>query len=169
MAFKIGAELRSARGVATLAGFHLVAPLPERPGSPCASGSAGCYAGLNAVTTVGGVHHRRDFDMLPISGVTVRVSFENYYAEDQSHEIDTNSKGVARFPGQRLYASVARRCYYTLMAARAGVHASFGPYASAVAFGNGTEASALDSNGNVLFWRGEPSHIESRIVLTQEE
>jgi hypothetical protein len=101
--------------------------------------------------------------------MTVRLSYENYSAEDESHEVDliTDQKGLITFPGRTLLASMLRRCYYTLLSARAGVHASFGPSASAFAFGNGMEGSALDSKGNILFWRGTPSQLQSLIVVNR--
>ena len=107
----------------------------------------------------------------PVSGLTVRLSYQDYSAESESHEVDkiTDQRGSVTFSGQKLHASLFRRCYYTLLSARAGVHASFGPYASVIAFGDGWEGSAVDAKGNVLFWRGKPMRMGSRIVLDRSK
>ena len=69
--------------------------------------------------------------------MTVRLSYQNYSLEDESHEMDriTDQRGQVTFPAQTIHASFLRRCYYTVLSARAGVHASFGPSASVFAFG----------------------------------
>ena len=106
----------------------------------------------------------------PIPGMTVRLSYQNYSLEDESHEIDriTDQRGQVTFPAQTIHASFLRRCYYTLLSARAGVHASFGPSASVFAFGKGMEGSDVDpKRGIPVFWRGTPSQMQSRIVINR--
>jgi hypothetical protein len=105
-----------------------------------------------------------------IPGLTVRLSYQNYSLEDESHEMDkiTDQRGQVTFPAQIIRASLLRRCYYTLLSARAGVHASFGPAASVFAFGEGMEGSAVDPKRGILtVWRGTPSRMQSRIVVNR--
>ncbi len=75
----------------------------------------------------------------PVSGITVRLTYRNYSAEQESHEIDatTNAHGHVAFKAQTLSASLGRRVAATLQSAAAGVHASFGAHATVFAFGNG--------------------------------
>jgi hypothetical protein len=106
----------------------------------------------------------------PIPGMTVRLSYQNYSLEEESHEMDriTDQRGQVTFPAQTIHASFLRRCYYTLLSARAGVHASFGPSASVFAFGKGMEGSDVDpKRGILVFWRGTPSQMQSRIVINR--
>jgi hypothetical protein len=106
----------------------------------------------------------------PIPGMTVRLSYQNHSAEDASHEVDgiTDQRGQVTFSAQALHASCIRRCYYTLLSARAGIHASFGPSASVFAFGKGMEGSDVDpKSGTLVFWRGTPSQMQSRIVISR--
>jgi hypothetical protein len=106
----------------------------------------------------------------PIPGMIVRLSYQNYSAEHESHEVDkiTDERGQVTFSAQTLHASFIRRCYYTLLSARAGVHASFGPYASVLAFGQGKRGSDVDPTGSVLVsWRGAPSQMQSRFVINR--
>ena len=62
----------------------------------------------------------------PVPGVTVRLSYTNYSAERQGHETDrtTDESGRAAFSRETLWASSLRRGFYTVLSARAGVHAS---------------------------------------------
>jgi hypothetical protein len=101
-------------------------------------------------------------------GATVRVTFRNYSAESQSHEVDaiTDSQGHARFSAQILSASLGRRVVATLSSAKAGVHASFGVHASVFASYEGVEGFAVDERNFLVDWTGKPDHIESRIVVT---
>jgi hypothetical protein len=104
----------------------------------------------------------------PVSGVTVRLTYENYSAERQSHEIDatTDAQGHVLFSAQTLSASLGRRVVGTLFSARAGTHASFGPHAGVFVFGNGLEGSDIDKQRDVIVdWTGKPDHMESRIVV----
>jgi hypothetical protein len=104
----------------------------------------------------------------PVSGVTVRLSYWNYSAERQSHEIDsvTDTHGHAAFASQTLSASLGRRAFATVLSATAGVHTSFGPHAAVFAFANGLQGFDIDKERNlVVDWTGKPDHMESRIVV----
>jgi hypothetical protein len=105
----------------------------------------------------------------PVSGVTVRLTCRNYSAERDSHETDaiTDAQGRVAFSAQTLSASLGRRIVATLLSARAGTHASFGPHASVFAFGNGLEGFAIDKQNLVVDWAGKPGHMESRIVVVE--
>ena len=104
----------------------------------------------------------------PVSGVTVRLTYRNYSAESGSHETDaiTDVQGHVAFSSQTLSASLARRIIAVSLSAMAGIHASFGPHASAFAFGRGLQGFAIDEGRNVLLdWTGKPDRMESRIVV----
>jgi len=94
----------------------------------------------------------------PIPGMTVRLSYQNYSLEDQQHEMDriADQRGQVKFPAQTIYASFLRRCYYTLLSAGAGVHASFGPSASVFAFGKGMEGSDATLSAAFSCFGGAP-------------
>jgi hypothetical protein len=101
----------------------------------------------------------------PLADINVRLSYQNYSAEAQSHEITqrTDQSGHAVFQPQFEKASLWQRLYYTGSAATAFVHASFGRHAYVFAFGDGYEGSAL--NGEyVTDWTGKPDTMQSRIV-----
>ena len=103
----------------------------------------------------------------PISGVVVRLNYENYSIENYSHEQDlvTDANGHVTFPAHRSSASMLRRCYFTAKSALALAHASFGPQAYVNASGKGREGSVI-SNGVITNWTGHPDRINSRIVAT---
>lgn len=67
----------------------------------------------------------------PLSGMSVRLVYENYSAEKQGHELTllTDAAGHALFPPQYQRACLFRGIFYTALEARAGVHASFGRHA----------------------------------------
>jgi hypothetical protein len=105
----------------------------------------------------------------PVSGVTVRLTCRNYSAERDAHETDltTDSRGHVMFAPRTVSASLGRRLLVTLSSAAAGAHASFGPHASMLVFGNGLEGVAVNrQNDRVVDWTGKPEHMESRIVVT---
>lgn len=105
----------------------------------------------------------------PVPGATVRISFQNYSAERESHEMDaiTDGQGHPKFSAQTLRASLGRRVVAILSSATAGVHASFGPHASVDAFFDGLQSFAVDEQRNaVLDWTGKPGRMESRIVVS---
>jgi hypothetical protein len=104
----------------------------------------------------------------PVSGMTVRLSYRNYSAESESHEIDaiTDTYGHVVFGAQMLTASLGRRAVVALLSATAGVHSSFGSHATVVAFGRGLQGFDVDKERNlVVDWSGKPDHMESRIVV----
>jgi hypothetical protein len=104
-------------------------------------------------------------DGRPIPGINVRLVYENYSAEGQSHEITltTDENGHALFPPQYERASLLQRLFYTATSAGAGAHASFGRHAFVFAFGGGYEGDAV-SGQHVTDWHGSPAALESRIV-----
>jgi hypothetical protein len=101
----------------------------------------------------------------PLSGINVRLAYEDYSAEGQGHELTmtTDQTGHALFLPQYERASFFQRVFYTLSSATAGVHASFGRHAYVFAFGGGYEGDAV-SGKYVTDWRGFPGTMESRIV-----
>jgi hypothetical protein len=104
----------------------------------------------------------------PIPAVLVRLSYTNYSAEDSDHQVDrmTNESGQAAFQKRTLHASLLRRAYYTLLSARAGVHASFGPSATVTAFRDGIVGNDVDPKTDILvFWHGQPNQMVSNIVM----
>lgn len=104
----------------------------------------------------------------PVSGVTVRLVYQNFSAELKSREVDaiTDAHGHARFSAQWLSASLGQRIRAVLSSAAGGAHSSFGPHAYVLAFVNGLEGFALDEQKNVVVdWTGKPDHMESRVVL----
>ena len=107
----------------------------------------------------------------PVSGITVRLTYRNYSAETESHEIDaiTNEQGHVEFEAQTLSVSLGRRAAAILLSATAGVHAGFGPHASVFAFGNGLQGFAIDNRNVMVDWTGKPGHMESRIIVTPQK
>ncbi len=108
----------------------------------------------------------------PVAGITVRLSYQNYSAERESHEIDatTDHKGHVVFGARTLTASVARRMVAMVSSAKTGIHSSFGQHARIIAFGNGLVGFDIDPRRNVLVERtGQPDHMESRIVVAPEK
>lgn len=101
----------------------------------------------------------------PLSGMLVRLNYENYSVENNGHEIDlyTNASGRVAFPARRRFALTLSRCYYTALSASALAHASFGPSAYVDAFGPGLEGSAM-SNGAIYFWKGDPDKVNTTII-----
>jgi hypothetical protein len=101
----------------------------------------------------------------PIEGMTVTLTYQNYSAEPEGHseQKQTDAGGYVVFSPRSLKASRWRRIVTTLQSATAGVHASFGPHAWVMAYGNGLDGIAV-SNGYVTDWTGAPSRMASRIV-----
>jgi hypothetical protein len=102
----------------------------------------------------------------PRAGISVRLVYQNYSAEGQSHEVTlrTDENGRVLFPVQYGRASLLQRLVYTVSSAAAGVHASFGRHAYIFAFGDGYEGTAVTGK-YVTDWRGTPESMESRIVV----
>lgn len=103
----------------------------------------------------------------PVEGMTVRETWQNYSVESTGHETDrqTDVNGHATF--------VARKTEYSLLSQVAGtasalshfnVHASYGPHATAFAFGKHLEGVATTGE-YVTDWTGYPSSMQSRIVV----
>jgi hypothetical protein len=105
---------------------------------------------------------------MPVSGITVRLTYRNYSAEPVSHEIDavTDARGHVEFGARTLSASFFSRFVSTISCAMGGTHASFGPHAWVFAFGGSLEGLDIDKRRNVVVdWTGKPDHMESRIVV----
>jgi hypothetical protein len=102
----------------------------------------------------------------PLQGMTVRLSYQNYSAESESHEEDlqTDANGHVVFHPQSLRASRITRALAMARSATAGVHASFGPHAWVWAFGKGLEGVAEVTN-----WNGAPPRMASKIVAKPGE
>jgi hypothetical protein len=101
----------------------------------------------------------------PIEGMTVILTYQNYSAESEEHseQKQTDALGYVAFLPRSLKVSRLRRIVTTVQSARAGVHASFGPHAWVMAYGNGLDGTAV-SNGYVTDWNGAPARMVSRIV-----
>jgi hypothetical protein len=104
----------------------------------------------------------------PIAGINVRLEYQNYSAEGQSHELTLKSdeNGRVLFPAQYGSASLFQRLVSTVSSAGAGVHASFGRHAYVFVFGDGYQGSAVTGK-YVTDWSGTPESMESRIVATK--
>jgi hypothetical protein len=107
-------------------------------------------------------------DGKPHSGIGVRLVYQNYSGENQSHEVTarTDENGHVQFPVQHGRASLFQRLFYTVSSAGAGIHASFGRHAYVFAFGDGYEGAAATGK-YVTDWRGTPESMESRIVVSK--
>jgi hypothetical protein len=101
----------------------------------------------------------------PIPQINARLVYQNYSAEDKSHEstLMTDENGHVLFPQHYEKACIFQRVLYTLLSARAGVHASFGRHAYVFVFGGGYEGSAVTGE-YVADWRGSPDSMQSRII-----
>jgi hypothetical protein len=107
-------------------------------------------------------------DGAPVQSIKVRLSYQNYSTENKDHEITliADQRGHVQFVPQYQRACFFQRAFYTLLAARAFVHASFGPNAFVFAFGEGYEGSTA-AGDSVTYWSGSPEAVESKIVVTQ--
>ena len=104
----------------------------------------------------------------PIEGMTVRSTYQDYSTETNGHEEDkqTDKNGHTSFQAHQSSASIVRRVMFTLLSARAGVHASFGRHASLFVFGRGRQGSAV-SGQYVMDWTGTPTEVKTRITVTR--
>lgn len=105
---------------------------------------------------------------MPIEGMKVRLSYQNYSAESKSHELDatTDFQGRVYFSTRRASASIAHYVMYSALSATTGVHASFGRHANVFTFGQGRDGSA--TTGDVITdWTGVPQEMKSRIIARQ--
>jgi len=102
---------------------------------------------------------------VPVAGITVRESYQNYSAESTGHEEDqqTDIQGEAKFTRKTLSASLLQRVFGIARSATGGVHASFGPHSYVFAFGNGREGSDI-KDGVIADWTGYPATMKSLIV-----
>lgn len=102
----------------------------------------------------------------PLEGMLLRLSYQNYSVEGADHESElyTDPDGTATFPAHRSSAPLLRRCYYTVRTAMTLTHASFGPSAYVLVFGQGREGSINTPEGTVYFWTGKPDRISSTVV-----
>jgi hypothetical protein len=101
-----------------------------------------------------------------LKGILVRESYQDYSAEFQGGEesLITDELGHVRFEPKTLSASPLKRLIVTASSATGGVHASFGPSAYLLAFGDGSEG-APEVNGRMETWHGSPNSMKSRIVM----
>jgi hypothetical protein len=105
------------------------------------------------ITTLDAAHR-------PLTGITVRESWQEYSLEDSSHEEDglTDIRGEVHFPRRTEWTSIAGRplgCARQI--SRTGVHASCGPHSYLVAFGKGVDtmdwADLGQESGAALPWQ----------------
>jgi hypothetical protein len=103
----------------------------------------------------------------PVSGISVRESYQNYSAELTGHEDTevTDVNGQVHFDAKILRASLLKRFGAVIHSAMAGAHASFGPHAFLFAFGRGMEGEWVDTHGYVGDWTGLPSSMNTRIMV----
>jgi hypothetical protein len=101
----------------------------------------------------------------PRTGANVRLVYQNYSVEGNSHEItlQADDHGQVSFPPQYLRATLIQRMLFAASSATAGVHASFGRHAHVFAFGDSYEGEAVQDN-YVVDWRGGPESMNSKIV-----
>ena len=103
-----------------------------------------------------------DMQGKPLSGVTVYETWQNYSVEENSHEqkLITDSAGLAEFPARQASSSTLRRIWFTLKAARALIHASFGSFVFVHAIAPGFQEHTYAD-----MWAGSPAEMHSRIVM----
>jgi hypothetical protein len=103
----------------------------------------------------------------PVSGISVRESYQNYSADLTGHEETgiTDINGQVHFDAKVLRASPLKRFVAVINSAMAGVHASFGPHAFVFAFGHGVEGDWVDRHGYVGDWIGSPASMNTRIIV----
>ena len=107
----------------------------------------------------------------PLEGMLVRLDYENYSVENTSHELEghTDASGRTVFPPKRRIVPMISRCYFTIVSAMALAHASFGPSAYVLVFGQGREGSVNSADGSVYFWDGHPDRVTSTVVARPKE
>jgi hypothetical protein len=108
-------------------------------------------------------------DGKPAQRALVRLSWQNYSAEDRSHEEakSTDETGFVEFSPHKTWASVAQRVFFTLKSATALAHASFGPNAYVSAMKDNWQADDV-KHGVEYFWTGKPAVVESRLKPRNE-
>jgi hypothetical protein len=102
----------------------------------------------------------------PIGGITVRESYQHYSAQFSGGETDltTDNQGRVTFPAKTLRDNLLKRFAVIASSATGGVHASCGPHAYVLAFGNGVVGNSV-KNGYVEDWAGSPLVNKSVIVI----
>jgi hypothetical protein len=102
---------------------------------------------------------------VPLQDVSVRLSYKNYSAESDSHEITltTDSTGHVLFSQQYGWACLIQEAFYIAAAASGGVHASFGRHAFVFVFGRGYDGTAVSGN-YVTDWSCSPAEMVSKIT-----
>jgi len=105
-----------------------------------------------------------------LSGLNVRLVYENYSAESDSHEITlvTDQSGRVAFPSQYRTASLLQRAFYIARSALEGIHASFGNHAFVFVFGSGYDGDAVDGP-YITDWTGSPAEMRSKIIAKHSE
>jgi len=101
----------------------------------------------------------------PASGALVREDYQNYSWESQEHEVElvADAAGKVHFPARRVYRNILMRAF-GFVRALAGVHASFGPHDSVLAFAGNMQGD-IEKNGMIFDWTGSPPQLESVILL----
>ena len=101
----------------------------------------------------------------PLPGLSVRLTYENYSTESESHEITlvTDQSGHVAFPPQHQAASLLQREFYSARSALGGVHASFGRHAFVFVFGGGYEGEAVNGPYDAD-WNGFPGTVASTVI-----
>lgn len=97
----------------------------------------------------------------PREGANVRLVYQNYSVEGHSHELNvqTDTDWRVSFPPQCGRATLVERGYYTVSAALAGVHASFGRHTYVLVLGKDYKGMALPD------WHGAPESVQSKVVV----
>lgn len=106
-----------------------------------------------------------------LPGLYVRLSYRNYSAESESHEITlvTDYSGHAAFPSQYQASSLLQRAFYTANSFLEGVHASYGNHASVFVFGKDDYEGSAVMGPYVADWTGSPSRMASTVIARRLE
>jgi len=106
-------------------------------------------------------------DGTPVQSINVQLVYQNYSTEDKDHEITltTDAQGHVQFAAQYQRACFLQTALYTLLAARAFVHASFGRHAYVFAYADGYESTVVTAG--FTDWSGNPATMQSRIAATK--
>ena len=109
----------------------------------------------------------------PMSGMYVRLTFQNYSGEADSHEftVVTGSDGRVGFNAETRYLSMSRLFFYTAGSVFGGAHygwggRAFGRHATVSVFGRGYMGKAM-SGSSVADWNGSPTAMTSTITPRQ--
>jgi hypothetical protein len=113
-----------------------------------------------------------DFAGHPLSGITVMEDYEDYSCETDSHIVNlvTNADGRVQFQPAYLQRNLFGCAKQTIIAAGAGVHASFGRSASVTAMDNDKYEMGFATEAGrdiVVDWSGSPEHMNSLIKVKQ--